>query len=140
MSSQPDYVPLFLNLGSVLLVISIGAWFAARRWWRRRCAETWPQATATVESAAPRQIAVLNQGAYIAEVAYSYSVGGEYYAGFIQQEAGSEDAADAFAAGYPAGSKLIIRYRADKPEVSVVLPQDQVAMQAGSTAPAASLH
>lgn len=125
MSSQPDYVALFLNLAPLIIFLAMGAWFAARRWWKQRGAETWPQTTATVESAGPRRVQVLNHGAVIAEVAYSYSVGGEYYAGFIQQESPSEDAADRFAAAFPAGRKLIIRYRADKPEVSVVLPQDQ---------------
>jgi hypothetical protein len=126
MSKDPDYVGLFLTFWPWGLGLAMGAFFAIRRWWKRRGAETWPQTTATVESAGPREVGLPNHGTLIAEIAYSYSVGGEYYAGFIQQESGSQDAAERFAAGFPTGRKLLIRYRADRPDVSVFLPQDQV--------------
>ena len=64
--------------------------------------------------------------ASLAVLSYSYSVEGNYYAGFREQAFALDGSAERFLARYPAGMKVLIRYRADDPSRSVLREQDQL--------------
>ncbi len=133
--NDTDYFEIAIWVVPIAAGLAVGARFALARWWRARGADNWPQTTATVETGAigpiPREV---SRGVWLVEVPYSYSVAGEYYAGFIQQQFFDLDTAERFAAGFPSGRKLTLRYRQDNPEISVVLPQDQAAQHATAAA------
>jgi hypothetical protein len=55
-----------------------------------------------------------------ATLAYSYSVAGEYYSGFLTQQFARERDVDDFAHQFPSGLKLFVPYNPDRPERSLV--------------------
>jgi hypothetical protein len=108
----------------VLGVVFPGAAFAAywlRRRWQGRAAEGWPMTNGTVEQ---RYVAGEKRMA-IATIAYSYSVDGEYFAGFCEQAFPVEELAEKFIDRFPKDAKILVRYQPGKPSRSVLREEDQ---------------
>ncbi len=67
------------------------------QWLRRRAARQWPVAEGRVERAEWRQPNTGTNRYYIAELAYSYVVAGQYYAGYYRRSFSDAVSAAAFA-------------------------------------------
>jgi len=87
-------------------------------------AKSWPYTKGTVEHAEARTEGEGKSAHWVGELTYSYSVDGQYYAGFRQLPASSEDHAWDLVKGWK-GSRLIVHYRQDKPEVSFIIMSEQ---------------
>jgi hypothetical protein len=83
---------------------------------------TWPTVTGEIYNA---DVQGGPRNGYKAEIAYSYSVEDEYYSGYFQKDFyDCEDEANQFVAPLRPGSKVLVHYRPDKPEVSTLFEQD----------------
>ncbi len=84
--------------------------------WRAFRSQSWPMAFGKihqVEVSQPQQI-------WIATLAYSYEVAGEFYSGFLRLNFGREQDADSFSHRFPRGMPIFVRAKPGKPEVSVM--------------------
>ena len=61
---------------------------------------------------------------YVAQMAYSYGVNGEYFSGYYEKMFFRESSADKFAAELK-GRPAFIRHKSSSPEVSTLLREDQ---------------
>ena len=116
-------------------LFEIAFFFAAGvgTWIRIRQAHSWPSVPGTVEYAHARET---DDGSrfkknWVAEIGYSYSVGGQYYSGYRWLRAWNERQAEQKIAGWK-DRMVIVRHHPSKPEVSVLLPSDQVGGQLGN--------
>lgn len=90
---------------------------------RARRSGDWPVETATVGSSrCPSSV-----GGPVAEVGYMYTHEESYFAGIHRKPFMSRDSAEAYAAKFPPGSKIIARVRPGEPETSLVCDEDQPA-------------
>ena len=92
----------------------------AYRWKSRGHAE-WPRAPAKVIG---RRIQEGMLCEFEAEVAYYYQVEGKYHSGFYRREFNSMEKAEQFVKQFPNDYQLMIRYQADKPQISRVRKKD----------------
>jgi hypothetical protein len=106
-------------LGGAVLVYG-GNWLL--RWWASHRSEGWPMTVATVEQRYVEE----GRRSHAATIAYSYSVNGEYYAGLATWHFPLEAMAYKFIERYPTDAKMMVRYKPEKPEVSVLREQDQM--------------
>ena len=67
------------------------------QWLRRRAARKWPVAEGRVEKVQWRQPNTGTNRYFVADLAYSYVVGGQYYAGYYRRSFSNAAAAAAFA-------------------------------------------
>jgi hypothetical protein len=90
-------IPEVQQSGVVVLAIFVAV-MAERGWhWlRRRAARRWPVAEGRVERAEWRQPNTGTNRYFVAELAYSYVVGGQYYAGYYRRSFSDAQAAAAF--------------------------------------------
>ncbi len=89
---------------------------AAAEHWRKFRSESWPMAFGNTH-----EVRVVEKDyLWNATLSYSYSVTGEYYAGFLSLQFARESDVDAFVHAFPPGSKLFIRYKPSKPEISLI--------------------
>ncbi|MGB9106991.1 MAG: DUF3592 domain-containing protein [Terriglobales bacterium] len=65
-------------------------------WLRRRAARQWPLAEGRVERAEWRQPNTGTNRYFVADLAYSYVVGGQYYAGYYRRSFSDAESAAAF--------------------------------------------
>ncbi len=79
-------------LAIFLAVIAERGW----QWLRRRAARNWPPAEGRVERAEWRQPNTGTNRYFVAEMAYSYVVGGQYYAGYYRRSFSDAESAEAF--------------------------------------------
>ena len=89
--------------------------------WKSRGNADWPRAMAKVIG---RRIQKGMLCEFEAEIAYYYQVDGKYHSGFYRQESDSMKKAEQFVKQFSNDSQLMIRYRADKPEISRVRKED----------------
>lgn len=87
-------------------------------------ARDWPYVHGRVEHAEPKMIGEGNAGCWVGELAYSYSVEGEYFSGTFHLPARSEDKAWDAVQGWK-GRPLIVHYLRQKPEISTVIMEEQ---------------
>jgi hypothetical protein len=65
------------------------------------------------------------------ELTYSYSAFGEYYSGKYFRGFRRKKNAEAFLERFPRETPIPVRYKAEKPEVSTLLPADMSLLLAG---------
>jgi len=87
-------------------------------------AKDWPYTHGTVEHAEPKMVGEGRSGYWVGELAYSYSVGGEYYSGILQLPASSEDAAWDAVRGWK-DRKVIVHYMPTAPSRSMLVMEEQ---------------
>jgi hypothetical protein len=68
---------------------------------------------------------------WAAEITYSYSAFGEYYSGVYRRGFRFKKKAAAFLERFPREMPLVVRYKAERPEISTVLPSDLGILLAG---------
>ena len=68
---------------------------------------------------------------WVGELTYSYVVDGEYYSGFHHLNAFSERAAEELIEGWQ-GRSVMVRYSKRKPDISLLLKDDQLGGQLGN--------
>ena len=61
---------------------------------------------------------------WVTELTYSYSALGEYYSGTYQRGFRRKKTAEAFLERFPRGTPIPIRYKAENPGISTLLPGD----------------
>ena len=105
------WIPVFLLHQGARLLREIGV-------------ESWPRAEGSITSGEVRATHGWILDYAVGQLAYSYHVRGEYYAGSITRQYADEQAAWDFVDARR-GKSALIRYKDDKPQVSVFLETDQ---------------
>lgn len=101
-----------------------------RQWLRRRAARNWPVADGRVERAEWRQPNTGTNRYFVAELAYSYVVGGQYYAGYYRRSFSDMDSAMRFVKS-AAGRPLQVPYKRGESATSLLL-EENIADAAGA--------
>ncbi len=118
---------LDLFLTYIVPIVVVGGAYGVYRWrrrWMGRASEGWPSVYGTVEQGYVLQ----ERGSELAVISYSYSAGGQYFAGFCKQAFPLAEQAERFIARYPIHCKVLVRYDRDHPARSVLRDQDQLAL------------
>ncbi|HWQ91772.1 MAG TPA: hypothetical protein VN673_08875 [Clostridia bacterium] len=97
-----------------VVIILIVTWIA--RELKERAGQSWPVVYGTVEFAE----LVTVDGRMRAEVRYSYSVNNEYFSGVFFRFPRSEKKGEALLAAIPKDSRVLVHYKPDAPEISVL--------------------
>jgi hypothetical protein len=104
----------------VLVAFAVENWLHPFRRWSLRRAQNWPMAQAHVESGSVPQYDEDGRHSYCrGEIAYSYSVNGEYYSGFHSRSFDKEEEAWAFV-GALKGRTILVHYNPGSHEDSVL--------------------
>ena len=114
-----------------VFALGVGIAVVGSRWrrrWEGRASEGWPTVFGTIEQ---RYVDDEDRTPY-ATIAYSYSVNGEYYAGFVRQAFPISNQAEKFLENYPRDAKVMIRYNPHKPSYSVLRDEDQAVARRAS--------
>ncbi len=119
-------------LAIFLAVLAERGW----QWLRRRAARNWPVAQGRVERAQWRQPNTGTNRYFVAELAFSYVVGGQYYAGYYRRSFSSAAAAAAFAQSLQ-DRPVEVRYKTGESGRSLLL-EESVAEAAEAAAAVAS--
>ena len=82
--------------------------------------ESWPTTEGRIHEAG----VVEEHGVALGEVVYSYSAQGEYYTGALRRHFSTGNQTERWLDGFPRDARVLIRYRPDKPEHSVLRPDD----------------
>jgi Protein of unknown function (DUF3592) len=120
---------------SGIIVLAIFVAVLAERGWqwlRRRAARSWPVAQGRVERAEWHQPNTGTNRYFVAELAYSYVVGGQYYAGYYRRSFSCAAAAAAFAQSLQ-DRPVEVRYKAGENRRSLLL-EESVAEAAAAAA------
>jgi hypothetical protein len=94
-----------------------------RQWLRRRAARGWPCAEGYVETAGWRQPNSHSNRYFVAELAYSYVIGGQFYAGYYRRSFSRAAAAEAFVESIKS-RPLQVRYQPGQVSRSLLLDED----------------
>jgi len=88
--------------------------------------DDWPRTVGTVELVDSEAIAA-DRGStlFVGELSYSYSVNGEYYAGFYRLAAGTQTEAEAMLRGWK-GRRTTVRYSPQNHALSVMVPYEDL--------------
>jgi hypothetical protein len=103
-----------------LVVLAERGW----QWLRRRAARAWPVAEGRVQSAEWRQPRTGTNRYFLADLAFSYVVGGRFYAGYYRRSFSRREEAIAWTESMR-GRTLQIRYRALRPARCLFREEDQ---------------
>src|SRR6266567_4244759 len=101
---------------------SVPAW----RWLQRKRAAAWPIAGGRIESVEvnkPSFSLTTKRGYYVAELGYSYSVGGTANSGHYKREFPTEHEADEFVRDLK-DKAVVVRYNPNRPSSSALLDPD----------------
>ncbi len=130
-------IPEVQQSGIFVLVIFLAV-LAERgwQWLRRRAARKWPVASGRIERAEWRQPNTGTNRYFVAELAYSYVVGGQYFAGYYRQSFSRPDAAMSFVKSVQ-GQPIQVRYKQGHAGRSLLL-EENIAEALGATAPIVS--
>ncbi len=112
-------------LAIFLAVLAERGW----QWLRRRAARQWPVAQGRIERADWRQPNKATKRYFVAELAYSYVVGGQYFAGSYRRSFSKAAAAAQFAESLK-DRPVQVRYKREHPGKSLLL-DEQIAEAAG---------
>ena len=119
------------GIAMLLAYVAAAATLEYRSWRKWREAESWPTTMATIETKEVRRVQTgKSPQHFVAELAYSYSVEGEFYSGFYKKPFDSEIDAWEFADSL-SGKSVPIHYKPDNPAISV-LPDSVATSEAGS--------
>jgi Protein of unknown function (DUF3592) len=114
----------FLSLKLYLACFIIAAGYAViSTFIRNRISDRWSFAQGTVERSSVR-VEHGDRTVFVAEIAYSFSLNGEFYGGQHKHAFTSEEAADAFVRTFAAGAPVTIRCRAGHPVESMLREDD----------------
>lgn len=116
------------QLWNVLLLAAVAAALVrifAKDQVRALWAGSWPTTQGTVESGTISTYRTKYGKYYVAELAYSYAVSGEYYSGYYKKTFLREASAQRFVDGLK-GQMVFVRHKADSAGRSVLLKQDQL--------------
>jgi hypothetical protein len=102
------------------------------QWLRRRAARRWPVAEGRVEQVEWRQPNTGTNRYFIVNLAYSYVVGGQYFAGYYRRSFSSAAAASAFVHSLK-DSSVQVRYKPGASGVSLLL-EENIAEAVGAAA------
>ncbi len=111
---------------SGILVLAIFAAVMAERGWqwlRRRAARSWPIAEGRIERAEWRQPNTGTNRYFVADLAYSYVVGGQYFAGYYRRSFSAAEAAAAFVQAVR-GRPVQVRYKQGEIGTSLLLEEN----------------
>ncbi len=108
-----------LVLAIFLAVLAERGW----QWLRRRGARKWPVAEGRIERAEWRQPNTGTNRYFVAELAYSYVVGGQYYAGYYRRSFSNAAAAAAFIQAVK-GQPVQVRYKQEEVGKSLLLEEN----------------
>ena len=114
-------------LAGLFWAIFIGAAFLGLGWKKIKAlvARSWPLVQGNVESVTVTEHRTRQHVKYyVVQIAYSYSVDGEYYSGFFDKTFWRERFADQLAAD-ARGKAAFIRHKPASPHVSALLNEDQ---------------
>ncbi|MGI9102341.1 MAG: hypothetical protein ACR2IF_07825 [Terriglobales bacterium] len=119
--------------GVIVLVIFVAV-LAERgwQWMRRRAARAWPTAEGRVERAEYRQPNTGTNRYFVADLAYSYVIRGQYYAGYYRRSFSSAPAAAEFVARMQS-APIEVRYKSSDCATSLLL-EEKVAEAVGASA------
>jgi Zn-dependent oligopeptidase len=106
------------------------------QWLRRRAARSWPMAEGRVERAEWRQPNAATKRYFVADLAYSYVVGGQYFAGYYRRSFSAMNSAAAFVQSVK-DRPLQVRYKRGEIGTSLLL-EENIADCAGAAAEIAS--
>ncbi len=108
-------VPQVQQQGVFVLVIFVVV-LAERgwQWLRRRAARDWPLAEGRVQSVEWRQPRTGTNRYFLADLAFSYVVGGQFYAGYYRRSFSRREEAVAWTQSMR-GRTVQVRYRAENP-------------------------
>ena len=106
-------------LAIFLAVLAERGW----RWLRRRAARRWPLAEGRVERAEWRQPNTGTNRYFVADLAYSYIVGGQYYAGYYRRSFSDAESAAAFVRSVN-DSRVQVRYKRAERGTSLLLEEN----------------
>lgn len=81
----------------------------------------WPSCQGHIESSKN----ISHGNGVTVRIGYSYSVNGEYYAGYFEEAFYSDAPADRLTSALREGQEVTIRYKANKPAQSLLLEEDQ---------------
>jgi hypothetical protein len=93
------------------------------QWLRRRAARAWPLAQGRVERADWRQPSAYTNRYFVAELAYSYIINGQFYAGHYRRAFSNAEEAAEFVARLR-GASIQARYKAGAPATSLLREED----------------
>lgn len=112
--------PLFRDAAPFALAAAAGI----RYWIRTRQAQSWPSTQGTIMGAQARRGDERHKG-WICALSYSYTVNGEYYAGFHSIGTRKERRAEELATQWK-GRSVVVRYSPADHGISVLLKDDQI--------------
>jgi hypothetical protein len=95
------------------------------QWLRRRAARQWPLAEGRVVRAEWRQPNTGTNRYFVADLAYSYVVGGQYYAGYYRRSFSNADSAAAFVRSVK-DCTVQVRYKRGESRTSLLLEENLV--------------
>jgi Protein of unknown function (DUF3592) len=116
----PEIQPAGVLVLAVFLAILVERFW---QWLRRRAAAQWPLAEGRVEKADWRQPSTYSKRYFVAELAYSYVLSGQFYAGHYRRAFSDPAAAAAFVARLN-GASIQVRYKLGAPATSLLLEED----------------
>ncbi len=102
-----------------LAILSERLW----QWLRRRAARQWPLAEGRVEKADWHQPSTYTNRYFVAELAYSYVINGQFYAGHYRRAFSNAEEAAAFVERLN-GASIQVRYRDGAPATSLLREED----------------
>jgi hypothetical protein len=106
------------------------------QWLRRSAARKWPLAEGRVERAEWRQPNTGTDRYFVADLAYSYIVGGQYYAGYYRRSFSDAESAAAFVRSVQ-DCTVQVRYKRGESGTSLLL-EENLAAAVGAAAEVAS--
>jgi uncharacterized protein DUF3592 len=124
---------------SGIIVLAIFLAVMAERggqWMRRRAARRWPLAEGRVERAEWRQPNGGTNRYFVADLAYSYVVGGQYFAGYYRRSFSDAESAAEFVRAVK-DCRVQVRYRRGESGTSLLL-EENLAEAVGAAAEVAS--
>lgn len=108
-------------LAIFLAVLAERGW----QWLRRRAARKWPVAHGRIERAEWRQPNTGTNRYFVAELAYSYVVSGQYFSGYYRQSFSNLDATMSFVKSVK-GQPVQVRYKQGQAGKSLLLEENIV--------------
>lgn len=111
-----------------LIRIAVKVYNLASRRIRVIGSTAWPMADGRVFNTAIQQDEIHG---WAAVLTYSYLAFGEYYSGTYAHGFRRKKTAEAFLERFPRETPIPVRYKAEKPEISTLLPSDMSLLLAG---------
>ena len=110
----------------VILAAVVGLAMRGLAWNKLKAlgARSWPTTQGKIEFGTVIEHRTRYFSYYIAQMAYSYAVNGEYFSGYYEKMFFRESSADKFAADLK-GRPAFIRHKDSSPDVSTLLKEDQ---------------